>query len=138
MIERLLRGYGKAFLVSVFYFTCSISMNFLNKAVVSSYSFNYPFFIMACQMLATVIVLDIIRTLKLSPLSAYSLKDGVEFLPCSLSFATHRKVLLWSLQWWNSVLIFYKCTYWAHFPYLTLFSTHLCTYFSFLHFFYQL
>ena len=97
MIERLLRGYGKAFLVSVFYFTCSISMNFLNKAVVSSYSFNYPFFIMACQMLATVIVLDIIRTLKLSPLSAYSLKDGVEFLPCSLSFATHRKVLLWSL-----------------------------------------
>ena len=35
------------------------------------------------------------------------------------------------IQWWNSVLIFYKCTYWAHFPYLTLLSTHMCTY-SFL------
>merc|ERR1711949_101224 len=34
------------------------------------------------------------------------------------------------LQWWNSVLIFYECTYWAHFPYLTSLSTHLCTYFS--------
>jgi len=101
MIERLLRGYGKAFLVSVFYFTCSISMNFLNKAVVSSYSFNYPFFIMACQMLATVIVLDIIRTLKLSPLSAYSLKDGVEFLPCSLSFATHSTLSLIALHGMN-------------------------------------
>ena len=41
MIERLTRGYGKAALVSLFYFTCSISMNFLNKAVVSSYDFNY-------------------------------------------------------------------------------------------------
>ena len=27
-------------------------------------------------------------------------------------------------QWWNSVLIFHKCTYWAHFPYLTLLDTH--------------
>ena len=26
------------------------------------------------------------------------------------------------IQGWNSVLIFYKCTYWAHFPYLTLLS----------------
>ena len=40
-------------------------------------------------------------------------------------------------QWWNSVLIFYKCTYWAHFPYLTLLSTHLCTYFSSFVNFYQ-
>ena len=41
------------------------------------------------------------------------------------------------LQGWNSVLIFYKCTYWAHFPYLTLLSTHLCTYFSSFVNFYQ-
>ena len=46
--------------------------------------------------------------------------------------------LLYFFQWWNSVLIFYKCTYWAHFPYLnlTLLSTHLCTYFlSFVNFY---
>ena len=71
-------GSGKAALVAGFYFTCSISMNFLNKAVVSSYEFNYPFFIMSCQMVVTVVVLDIFRILKLIKLPAYSLKDGVE------------------------------------------------------------
>ena len=45
-------GSGKAALVAGFYFTCSISMNFLNKAVVSSYEFNYPFFIMSCTSLS--------------------------------------------------------------------------------------
>ncbi len=33
-----------------FYFICSLSMNFLNKVVVSTYSFNHPFFIMVCQV----------------------------------------------------------------------------------------
>ena len=87
--------------MSLFYFTCSISMNFLNKAVVSSYHFNYPFFIMACQMLSTLVFLDLMRTLKLNTLSAYSLRDGVEFLPCSLSFATHSTLSLIALHGMN-------------------------------------
>ena len=95
------RGSGKALLVAVFYFTCSISMNFLNKAVVSSYDFNYPFFIMACQMVATVIFLDISRLLKLSKLSPYSLKEGVDFLPASLSFALHSTLSLIALHGMN-------------------------------------
>ena len=33
-----------------FYFACSISMNFLNKVVISSYGFNFPAFIMVCQV----------------------------------------------------------------------------------------
>ena len=33
-----------------FYFLCSISMNFLNKLVISSYGFNFPGFIMVCQV----------------------------------------------------------------------------------------
>ena len=40
----------KSFSVAVFYGLCSVSMNFLNKAVVSSYEFNHPFFIMTCQV----------------------------------------------------------------------------------------
>ncbi len=35
---------------AAFYFVCSISMNFLNKSVVSSFNFNYPYFIMVCQV----------------------------------------------------------------------------------------
>jgi len=94
-------GSGKAALVAGFYFTCSISMNFLNKAVVSSYEFNYPFFIMSCQMVVTVVVLDIFRILKLIKLPAYSLKEGVEFLPCSLSFALHSTLSLIALHGMN-------------------------------------
>ena len=46
-------------------------------------------------------------------------------------------------RWWNTKTgveqcpFFYKCTYWAYFPYLTLLSTHLCTYFSCFVNFYQ-
>jgi len=97
----LVSGPGKAMCVAMFYFTCSISMNFLNKAVVSSYNFNYPFFIMACQMVVTVIFLDLFRVLKIIKLPAYSLKEGVEFLPCSLSFALHSTLSLIALHGMN-------------------------------------
>jgi len=100
-LEKLISGPGKAMCVAMFYFTCSISMNFLNKAVVSSYNFNYPFFIMACQMVVTVIFLDLFRVLKIIKLPAYSLKEGVEFLPCSLSFALHSTLSLIALHGMN-------------------------------------
>lgn len=101
MADPVKGGRSKAFFVAVFYFTCSISMNFLNKAVVSSYDFNYPFFIMSCQMLATIIFLDISRLLKISKLSTYSLKEGVDFLPASLSFALHSTLSLMALHGMN-------------------------------------
>ena len=52
---------SKSLAAALFYGTCSISMNFLNKAVLSSYNFNYPFFIMVCQMVTTIIFLDTLR-----------------------------------------------------------------------------
>ena len=52
---------SKSLAAALFYGTCSISMNFLNKAVVSSYNFNYPFFIMVCQMVTTIVFLDTLR-----------------------------------------------------------------------------
>jgi len=100
-VENIFSGPWKAVCVALFYFTCSISMNFLNKAVVSSYNFNYPFFIMACQMVATVIFLDLVRILKIIKLPAYTLKEGVEFLPCSLSFALHSTLSLIALHGMN-------------------------------------
>ena len=105
MLDHVKGGRGKAFFVAVFYFTCSISMNFLNKAVVSSYDFNYPFFIMSCQMVATVIFLDILRLLKISKLNPYSLKEGVDFLPASLSFALHSTLSLMALHGMNIPMV---------------------------------
>lgn len=100
-LDKLVAGHGKALCVASFYFFCSISMNFLNKAVVSSYEFNYPFFIMACQMLVTVTVLDLLRVFKVIQLPAYNLRDGAEFLPCSLSFALHSTLSLIALHGMN-------------------------------------
>ena len=65
-VTKLIHGvlksdYSKSLAAALFYGTCSISMNFLNKAVVSSYNFNYPFFIMVCQMVTTIIFLDTMR-----------------------------------------------------------------------------
>ena len=94
-------GRGRAAAVAAFYFTCSISMNFLNKAVVSSYEFNYPFFIMSCQMVVTVVVLDLLRLLRLAKLPAYSLRDGAAFLSCSLAFTLHSTLSLIALHGMN-------------------------------------
>merc|ERR1719232_791913 len=52
-------------------------------------------------MLATVIFLDLLGTMRLIKLSSYSLKDGVEFLPCSLSFALHSTLSLIALHGMN-------------------------------------
>ena len=41
------------------------------------------------------------RTFKLTNLSPYSLREGVEFLPCSLSFATHSTLSLIALHGMN-------------------------------------
>ena len=61
---------------AVFYGCCSLSMNFLNKAILSSYSFNYPFYIMACQMLVTIVALHIIRASSHTSLTQYDIQDG--------------------------------------------------------------
>merc|ERR1719384_1189219 len=52
-------------------------------------------------MLSSIFVLDVLRTFKLTNLSPYSLREGVEFLPCSLSFATHSTLSLIALHGMN-------------------------------------
>lgn len=87
--------------VAIFYFICSISMNFLNKAVVSSYNFNYPFTIMACQMIMTIVFLDLLRLSGYIQVQGYSLQEGAEFLPASLSFSLHSTLSLIALHGMN-------------------------------------
>ena len=65
---------------AVFYGVCSISMNFLNKAILSSYSFNFPFYIMSCQMLMTLVILEIMRVFTESSISKFNYNDGRKVL----------------------------------------------------------
>ncbi len=94
---------AKSCFAAVFYGVCSISLNFLNKAVVSSFDFNFPYFIMTCQMAATVLALDAARIVGLLPsLAAYSWRDaGRSFAPASLCFALHATLSLSALHGMN-------------------------------------
>merc|ERR1719336_2608274 len=76
-------------------------MNFLNKAVVSSYAFNFPFFILACQMAVTIILLHLLRFLRVLQVPNLSLKGSLDFLPCSGCFATHSSLSLIALHGMN-------------------------------------
>ena len=93
---------AKSFAAALFYGFCSISLNFLNKAVVSSYDFNFPFFIMVCQMVTTVLVLDVLRLAGFLPgLSPYSWEEGKSFMAASLCFALHATLSLSALRGMN-------------------------------------
>jgi len=95
---------SKSLAAALFYGLCSISLNFLNKAVVSSYNFNFPFFIMFCQMLLVIGVLSILRTFRIISIEEYSFKKGGRerrFFLASLLFALHSTVSLTALHGMN-------------------------------------
>lgn len=87
--------------VALFYGICSISMNFLNKVIVSTYEFNYPYLIMTCQMIVTVIFLDLLRHFGCQDLKPYSFQSAQDFLPASLFFALHSTLSLTALHGMN-------------------------------------
>ena len=47
---------SKSFGAALFYGASSISLNFINKAVLSGFGFNFPFFIMTSQMAANLVL----------------------------------------------------------------------------------
>lgn len=100
-MELLWQSAVKSLGVAVFYGTCSLSMNFLNKAVLNSYEYNHPFFIMACQMLVTVICVDILRMSGAISVKPYTFEDGKQFLPASMWFGLHTSLSLTALHGMN-------------------------------------
>lgn len=52
---------ASALMAALFYGILSLSMSFLNKAVISQYRFNFPLFILSCQMMLTFVVLEVMR-----------------------------------------------------------------------------
>ena len=59
------RGQGgeisRSFGAALFYGLTSISLNFINKAVLNGFDFNFPFFIMTAQMTATLLIFTLLR-----------------------------------------------------------------------------
>ncbi|KAB7506390.1 Solute carrier family 35 member D3 [Armadillidium nasatum] len=93
------RNHG--FLAAVFYALCSTSMAFLNKAVISSYDFNFPFFIMACQMTLSVVFLELMRLSGRIKIPPYTWKAAQGFLLPSFSYGLHATLSLIALRGMN-------------------------------------
>lgn len=92
---------GRGLAAAVFYAVCSSSMAFLNKAVMNSYEFPFPFFIMACQMLVTVLFLEMLGSLGKVSLPSYTWKSARSFLAPSMGYAFHATLSLMALQGMN-------------------------------------
>ncbi|XP_033748670.1 UDP-galactose/UDP-glucose transporter 7-like isoform X2 [Pecten maximus] len=65
-----------------FYGTCSVSMAFINKTLMTTFDFDYPVFIMVMQMIFTICLLELLSILHLIHLPRYTLQRGkMFFLP---------------------------------------------------------
>lgn len=82
---------------AVLYGICSTSMAFTNKTVITSYSFDFPFFIMACQMIICIIFLETLRINEMICIPKYSLKLGRSFFWPALFYAIHSVTALYAL-----------------------------------------
>ncbi|GFY11059.1 hypothetical protein TNCV_4470451 [Trichonephila clavipes] len=67
---------------AVLYGICSTSMAFANKTIITSYSFDFPFFIMACQMMLCILFLETLRINSIVFIPKYSMKLDFGFILC--------------------------------------------------------
>jgi solute carrier family 35 len=75
--------------IAFIYGCCSASMAFANKAVLTTYRFDYPFFLVTCQMLFSVIVLEALRFTGKTALESFTIARGRMFLLPSACYAAN-------------------------------------------------
>ncbi|XP_054724083.1 uncharacterized protein LOC129234194 isoform X1 [Uloborus diversus] len=82
---------------AILYGICSTSMAFTNKAVITSFNFDFPFFIMACQMMICMTFLEVLRILNIINVPKYSFQTGKSFAWPSFFYALHSITALHAL-----------------------------------------
>jgi len=93
---------SKSFGAALFYGLTSISLNFINKAVLNGFDFNFPFTIMTFQMATTLVIFGALRALNLAPSSQRCpWQERRDFLGASLAFALHSALSLYALHGMN-------------------------------------
>ncbi|KAF8783464.1 uncharacterized protein LOC129962669 isoform X2 [Argiope bruennichi] len=83
---------------ALLYGICSTSMAFINKLVMTSYKFDFPFLIMTCQMMFCIIFIEFLRMNSAFYIPRYSLKLGKSFLWPSMFYALHSITALHALS----------------------------------------
>ena len=91
----------KGLVIAILYGVTSASMAFANKAVLTSYSFDYPFFLVTCQMGFAIVLLETLRVSRSTSLVRFSLQRGKDFLLPSIFYAVHSVLSLSALSGMN-------------------------------------
>lgn len=88
----------KGLMIAVSYGATSVGMSFANKAILSHYDYDYPLFIISCQMVFTIIVLEGLGHLEVIELDKFTLAAGKEFFLPSLCYAINSVMSLAALS----------------------------------------
>ncbi|XP_048579399.1 UDP-galactose/UDP-glucose transporter 7 isoform X1 [Nematostella vectensis] len=95
-------GFKKAFapgiLAALFYGLTSGSMSFLNKILLTSYSFHFPNILMLMQVTVTAAGLEILRAKEITDIPKYTLERAMTFLIPSVCFALQTSLALRALS----------------------------------------
>ena len=83
------------------YGVCSASMTFINKALLTTYSFDFPTFLVATQMIATILILELLRFSSILQFKEYTMERGKGFLIPSVFYALNSVLALWALSGMN-------------------------------------
>ena len=86
---------------AIFYGTCSVSMAFINKSLMTSFSFDYPVFIMVAQMLFTITALEILSWLRIIHMPRYTFERGKSFALPALFYGVNSILGLTALSHMN-------------------------------------
>ena len=104
--------------VAFAYGFCSVFMTFVNKTMLDTYEFDYPFFIMLSQMVFTVVLFEVLRLAGVLKLHSYTIVRGRSFFMPSLFYGLHSVLALTALTNMNIPMysLMKRCT-----PFVTLF-----------------
>lgn len=93
------RAFGPGILAASFYGIVSGSMSFVNKIVLTSYTFHFPNFLMLAQVIMLSITVEVVRLLGYSNVPKYTLERGKMFFIPSICFALHTTLALRALDY---------------------------------------
>lgn len=102
----------KGLLIAFLYGITSASMAFVNKAVLTSYGYNYPLFIVSCQMIFSIILLEGLNLCGRIQLTPFSLSRGYSFILPSTCYAINSVLALSALGGMNIPMygVIKRCT----------------------------
>lgn len=79
-LEKCLTESGlRGTVAAVMYGTCSVSMAFINKALMTTLEFDFPVFIMVIQMVFTITLLEVLSCVNLINMPRYTIQRGKSF-----------------------------------------------------------